>query len=45
VTRLRVRDLDDSPIDWSGFVPSEPGEIELRAKKVLRPARGVTSQP
>jgi predicted helicase len=37
VTRLRVRDLADSPIDWSGFVPSEPGVIELRAKKVLRP--------
>ena len=37
VTRLRVRDLADSPIDWSGFVPSEPGKIELRARKVPRP--------
>ena len=37
VTRMRVRDLADSPIDWSSFAPSAPGSIELRARKVLRP--------
>jgi predicted helicase len=37
VTRLRVRDLADSPIDWSGFTPEHPGVIELRARKVVRP--------
>jgi len=37
VTRLRVRDLADSPIDWSAFIPSKPDAITLRARKVLRP--------
>lgn len=37
VTRLRVRDLAESPIDWHGFTPTAPDEIKLRARKRLRP--------
>jgi predicted helicase len=37
VQRLRVRDLADSPIDWSQFAPDAPDDISLRARKELRP--------
>ena len=36
VTRLRVQDLADSPIDWSQFTFDKPEEVSLRAKKSLR---------
>ncbi|MEB3191136.1 MAG: DEAD/DEAH box helicase [Snowella sp.] len=37
VTRLRVEDLADSPIDWSQFSLKRPQDIKLRPKKELRP--------
>lgn len=37
VTRLRVQDLANSPINWSEFSLSQPQEIKLKAKKTLRP--------
>lgn len=37
VNRLRVQDLDDSPIDWSKFSLKNPQALSLRKKKVLRP--------
>jgi predicted helicase len=37
VTRLRVRDLAASPVDWDGFSPAAPSEIRLRESKRLRP--------
>lgn len=37
VTRLRVRDLANSPVDWSAFDPASPGQVTLRAHKRLRP--------
>lgn len=37
VTRLRLRDLDESRVDWSRFSAERPETIELRAKKTLRP--------
>ncbi len=37
VTRLRVKDLEESPIDWSRFSPSSPDKVRLRNKKQLRP--------
>ncbi len=37
VTRLRVRDLAASPVDWSTFSPARPGEIRLRETKSLHP--------
>ena len=37
VTRLRVQDLDSSPVDWSQFSLSRPDEMELRPKKEIRP--------
>lgn len=37
VTRLRVEDLADSPIDWSQFSLKRPQDIKLRPKKQLRP--------
>jgi predicted helicase len=37
VSRLRVQDLADSAIDWSGFSLKHPEKIQLRAKKQLRP--------
>jgi predicted helicase len=36
VTRLRVQDLDDSPIDWSKFSLARPQDLGLRPKKQLR---------
>ncbi|HEY9744843.1 MAG TPA: DEAD/DEAH box helicase family protein, partial [Oculatellaceae cyanobacterium] len=37
VTRLRVQDLDESPVDWSRFSLKRPDDIKLKPKKVLRP--------
>lgn len=37
VNRLRVQDLDDSPIDWSRFSLKNPQALTLRSKKKLRP--------
>ncbi len=37
VTRLRVRDLAASPVDWSSYSPSAPDEVRLRETKQLRP--------
>jgi len=37
VNRLRVQDLDDSPIDWSKFSLKNPQALSLREKKSLRP--------
>jgi len=37
VNRLRVQDLDDSPIEWSKFSLKNPQALSLRKKKVLRP--------
>ena len=37
VTRLRLKDLADSPIDWGGFNPKHPDRIKLKPKKTLRP--------
>ncbi len=37
VSRLRVQDLDESPIDWSDFRINRPQDIQLRKKKVIRP--------
>jgi len=36
ITRLRVQDLEDSPIDWSQFSLSRPQDIKLKEKKLLR---------
>ena len=36
VTRLRVQDLADSPIDWSHFSIKAPQNIKLKTKKKLR---------
>jgi predicted helicase len=37
INRLRVQDLDESPIDWSGFTLKSPDKLALRRKKSLRP--------
>jgi predicted helicase len=37
VNRLRVQDLDDSPVDWSRFSLKNPQALSLRTKKKLRP--------
>lgn len=37
VTRLRVQDLEDSPIDWGQFSLKRPQDIKLKDKKKLRP--------
>ena len=37
VTRLRVQDLANSPVDWSQFTLEKPEDINLKAKKSLRP--------
>ena len=37
VTRLRVQDLDASPVDWSKFDPKRPQALALRARKKPRP--------
>jgi predicted helicase len=36
VTRLRVQDLADSPVDWSKFSLNRPQDIKLKEKKKLR---------
>lgn len=36
VERLRVQDLDESPIDWEQFSLSNPADIKLKAKNTLR---------
>jgi len=36
VERLRVQDLDESPIDWGQFSLKNPSDIKLKAKKSLR---------
>jgi predicted helicase len=36
VTRLRVQDLDQSPIDWSDYKLNRPQDIKLKPKKKLR---------
>lgn len=36
VSRLRVQDLDESPVDWSRFTPEKPENITLKPKKKLR---------
>lgn len=36
VTRLRVQDLDASPIDWSKFSLKRPQDLGLRACKTIR---------
>jgi predicted helicase len=36
VTRLRVQDLEDSPIDWGQFSLKRPQDIKLKEKKKLR---------
>ena len=35
VTRMRVQDLADSPIDWGQFSLTRPQDIKLKAKKKL----------
>lgn len=37
VFRLRVQDLDESPIDWSDFKINRPQDIKLKKKKEIRP--------
>jgi predicted helicase len=37
VTRLRVRDLAESPIDWSAFNPATPEQMQLRPRRQLLP--------
>ena len=37
VNRLRVQDLDESPIDWSKFSLKHPQALSLKKKKTLRP--------
>ncbi len=37
VTRLRVQDLENSPIDWGQFSLKRPQDIKLKDKKKLRP--------
>jgi predicted helicase len=37
VTRLRVQDLDDSPVDWSKFSLKRPEDLALRKGKTPRP--------
>lgn len=41
VTRLRVQDLDDSPVDWDLFDVARPKELVRRAPKELRPHQHV----
>jgi predicted helicase len=36
VTRMRLQDLADSPVDWSQFSLQRPQDIKLREKKRLR---------
>jgi predicted helicase len=36
ITRLRVQDLENSPVDWSYFDSSKPSDMTLKAKKTPR---------
>lgn len=36
ITRLRVQDLDASPVDWSRFSLKRPQDLHLRERKQLR---------
>lgn len=44
VSRVRVQDLADSPVDWSQFSLSRPQDIKLKAKKQLRQHQKVAVQ-
>jgi predicted helicase len=44
VMRLRVQDLDDSPIDWSAFSVIRPDEIARRPQKTIRPHQQVAME-
>ncbi|MBU2772450.1 DEAD/DEAH box helicase [Acidithiobacillus ferrooxidans] len=37
VSRLRVQDLDDSPIDWSAFNVDRPEDLRRKTAKQIRP--------
>ncbi|WP_413612911.1 DEAD/DEAH box helicase [Bdellovibrio sp. HCB-110] len=37
VIRIHIRDLEQSPIDWSKFSLDKPEELSLKEKKKLRP--------
>lgn len=37
VTRIHVRELEQSPIDWSKFSLKKPEDLKLKEKKKLRP--------
>jgi predicted helicase len=37
VIRIRVQDLDESPVDWSQFSLDKPDRVRLKPKKHLRP--------
>ncbi len=37
VSRMRVQDLADSPVDWSHFTLKRPQDITVKPKKTLRP--------
>jgi predicted helicase len=37
VNRLRVQDLDDSPIDWSGFSLKSPDHLALKTRRTPLP--------
>ena len=41
VSRLRVQDLDASPVDWGTFDVARPQRLRLRDKKKLRPHQQV----
>ncbi len=44
VSRLRVQDLDESPIDWSKFDLKRPQDLGLRARKKPRPHQDEASK-
>lgn len=37
ITRLRVQDLDNSPVDWSGFSLNAPDKLKLQKQRGPRP--------
>ncbi|MBN3893801.1 MAG: DEAD/DEAH box helicase [Nostoc sp. NOS(2021)] len=41
VTRLRVQDLAESPVDWSQFSLKRPQDIKLKNKKEIRPHQSI----
>lgn len=44
VIRLRVQDLDESPVDWSQFSLVHPDVLERKEQKHLRPHQAVALQ-